>query len=208
MGAQKYGYKHLLRLTNMVVIWKATLHVLSCCVIFIHGHVPTWIKDSSLFNNLLSLREMFLSAPHSLATPALKRPPVCLHVHNTPSPRQSCHGRSWLCDDDSFIKEPHLITLKSGHMDTQEERAAVEQPSHLSPTSHHKPLFSPHGSPFTWTGFQSLQASSAHNKEICIHLVCHSRPNKPVYVLNTAGTLDIPDRHRHRRVITAITAPY
>lgn len=119
---EKYEYKHLLRLANMVVIWKATLHVLSCCVIFNHGHVPTWIKDSSLFNNLLSLREMFLSAPHSLATPALKRPPVCLHVHNTPSPRQSCHGRSWLCDDDSFIKEPHLITLKSGHMDTQEER--------------------------------------------------------------------------------------
>lgn len=126
------------------------------CSIFIRGHVPTWIKDLSLFNNLLSLRKMFWMSSHGLATLALKHPPVHLCMHAGPtSVKAVIRGAG--CDDDSFTKGPHLITPKSGHMDTQEKRRLYSGSgrSDLSHASHHKPLCDPHGSPFTWNGFQS-----------------------------------------------------
>lgn len=191
-----------------LIAWKATLYVVIIqsslrCAIFIHGHVPTWVKDLGLFNNLLSLRKMFWLASLSLATLALKHPPVHLCVHAGPTPCIRGAG----CDDDSFTKGPHLITPKSGHVDTQEVRllCSGSGQSDLSHASHHKPLSDPHGSPFTWTWFSIF---SAYTKEISAHLVCQSESNKPVYALNTVGTLDIPDRHGCRQVITAITASY
>lgn len=176
------------------------------CAIYIHGHVPTWIKDASHFNNLLSLRKMFWLASRSLTTLALKHPPVHSCVDAGPTTVKAViRGAGW--DDDSFIKGPHLIIPKSGHMDTQEERLLYSGSwrSDLSHASHHKPFPYPEGSPFTWTGYKIFDA---YTEEISAHLVCQSRPVKPVYVLNTVGTLDIPDRHCHRPVITAISASY
>lgn len=64
------------------------------------------------------------------------------------------------------------------------------------------------GSPRLSIHVNRISILSAHTKEISAQMVCQYRPNKPVYVLNTVGTLDVPRRHRHRQVITAITPSY
>lgn len=119
--------------------------------IFIHGRVPTWIKDWSLFNHLLSLREMFWLASHGLATLSFEAPTCAFVCARWTNSRQSCHRRKRGFDDDSFTNGPHLINPKSGHMDTREERLPHGEWSDQS----HKPLSDPHGFPFTWAGFQS-----------------------------------------------------
>jgi len=148
---------------------------------------------------------MFWLTSHGLVALALKHPPVHLWVDVGPVPVKAVM-RGAGCHDDPFIKGPHLITLESGHMDTQEKRLLYggRMWSDLSHTSNHKPLSDPHGSSFTWTGFQS----SVLRPKRFPPTRCQSWPNKPVYVLNTVGTLNIPDRRYHRQVITAITSSY
>lgn len=145
---------------------------------------------------------MFRLASHSLTTPALKQPPVHLRGCWTDS-CQSCHyQRSF--HDDSFIRGPHLITPKSGHVDTREEQLLFQRHSDLSCITSQTTLRCP---PLP-VHMNRISIFLAHTEEIYTHLVCQSWPIKPVYVLNTVGTLNIPDRHRHRRLITAITASY
>lgn len=169
--------------------------------IFIHGRVPTWIKDWSLFNHLLSLREMFWLASHGLATLSFEAPTCAFVCARWTNSRQSCHRRKRGFDDDSFTNGPHLINPKSGHMDTLEERLLYgewSEQSHTSQTTLRSPRLSIHVS--------RISIFSAYTKEIYAHLVCQSWPDKPVYVLNTAGTLDIPASHCHRQVKTEISA--
>ena len=145
---------------------------------------------------------MFWLASRCLATLALKRPPVhlCIRAGST-SVGAVIRGAG--CNHDSFTKGPHLITPKSGHLDTQEDRLLDSSRSELrvaSRTTLRSPRLSFHAN--------RISIFSTHTEEISAHLVCQSWPNKPVYVLNTVGTLGIPDRHCHRQVITAITASY
>lgn len=110
--------------------------------------------------------------------------------------------------DDSFTKGPHLITPKSGHMDTQEERLLCSGSASIRSEPRAVTSQTTLGSPRLSSHVSRISIFSAHTAEISTHLVCQSRPNKPVYVLSTVGTLDIPDRHCHGQVITAITASY
>ncbi len=138
----------------MLIAWKATLHVLSCkaalqCSIFIHGHVPTWIKDSSLFNNLLSLRKMFWLASHGLAMLALKRPPVHSCVHAGPTPvkaviRGSSLWRWFIHKRASFNYSqirPHGYPGGAAALQRQcairSEPRVTSQTTHRSPTALH-----------------------------------------------------------------------
>ncbi|CAB1439999.1 unnamed protein product [Pleuronectes platessa] len=57
----------------------------------------------------------------SLAALVLMHPPVRSRVHNAAAPIKTVI-RGAGCGDDSFTKGPHLITPKSGHTDTQEQR--------------------------------------------------------------------------------------
>lgn len=99
--------------------------------------------------------EMFWLASH-VATPVLKHSPILLYVHTGPIPFRAVMWKAGY-DEDSFIKDSHLITPKSGRMNTQEKRLFCSGGgrSDLRHTSNHKPLSGPRGSPFTWTGFQS-----------------------------------------------------
>lgn len=110
------------------------------CAIFIRAHVPTWIKDWSLFNNLLSLKKMFWSASHSPAALALKHPPVrFVRTHWTVS-RRSCHPRKRVLSAMMIhSKGPHLINPKLGHVDTQEGWLPYSEWSDLSHASQSTP---------------------------------------------------------------------
>lgn len=103
--------------------------------IFIRGHVPTWIKDWSLFNNLLSLRKMFWLASHGSGHAGFEAPTCALVCASWTNSCQSCHRRKRSFHDDSFTKEPHLINPKSGRIDTQEDRLLYSEWSDLSHTS-------------------------------------------------------------------------
>lgn len=72
------------------------------------------------------------------------------------------------------------------------------EPRVASQTVFGPPPPTPRGSPFH---VNRISICRAHSKDIYAHLVCQSCTNKPVYVLNTVGTLDIPDTRCHRQVI-------
>lgn len=157
------------------------------------------------FNNLLSLRKMFWIASCSLAVLTLKHRLERLYMHTGPLPVKAVR-RDPGCHNDSFIKGPHLIISKSGHIDAQEMCLLYSNSmrSDLSHTSNHK---LPLRSPWCFAHVNGISVFSAQSKAISTHLVCQSWSNKSVYTLNTMGSFDIPDRHRHRQVITPI-APF
>lgn len=164
------------------------------CAIFIRAHVPTWIKDWSLFNNLLSLKKMFWSASHSPAALALKHPPVrFVRTHWTVS-RRSCHPRKWVLSVMMIhSKGPHLINPKLGHVDTKGGVAAVQWMIRSEPRITKRANRSPQVFLlFSRAGFQSSVLTPGR---FYTHLVCQSWPEKPVYVLNTSGTPDIAVKH-------------
>lgn len=108
--------------------------------------------------------------------------------------RQSCHGQkqSWAMIHSQTAS--HLITPKSGHTDAQEKQMLYgangwSDPSHASQTTLRSPWIHVHVS--------RISISPAQTKEISAHLVCQRWPDKLVYVLNTSGTLAIPDRPCH-----------
>lgn len=147
---------------------------------------------------------MFWLASH-VATPVLKHSPILLYVHTGPIPFRAVMWKAGY-DDDSFIKDSHLITPKSGRMNTQEKRlfcsgGGRSDLRHIkSQTTLRSPRLSIH--------VNRISIFTAHTKEISTQMVCQRWPNKPVYVLNAMGTFDIPHRHCHRQVITAITPPH
>ncbi|KAI4825763.1 hypothetical protein KUCAC02_021433, partial [Chaenocephalus aceratus] len=99
-----------------------------------------------------------------LATLALKRPPVHLCIRAGPtSVRAVIRGAG--CNHDSFTKGPHLITPKSGHLDTQEDRLLYSSRSELrvaSRTTLRSPRLSFHTN--------RISIFSTHTEEISAHL--------------------------------------
>lgn len=85
------------------------------CAIFISGHIPTWIKYWSLFNNLLSFKEkLFWPASHARAALPLKLPPVLTLDHQIRHPGTPLRL--------ALKRQPRLINPQSGHSNTREER--------------------------------------------------------------------------------------
>lgn len=90
------------------------------CAIFIRGHVPTWIKYWSLFNNLLSFKEkLFWPASHAWAALPLKLPPAFTLDHQIHHPGTPLRL--------PFKRQPRLINPQSGHNDTREERLTCSE---------------------------------------------------------------------------------
>lgn len=145
----------------MVIARKATLHALSCkaayivlflsMVMFPHelkiwAFLIIYCHWEGCFSWLPTVWPRWLWSTH-----------LCIRARMLDQLPSKLSSEEAGCIDDSFTKGSHLITPKSGHMDTQEERLfrSGSGRSDLSHASHHKPLSHPHGSPFTWAGFQS-----------------------------------------------------
>lgn len=149
--------------------------------------------------------EMFWLASHDVATPVLKHSPILLYVHTGPIPFRAVMWKADY-DDDSFIKDSfNYSQIRSreypGEAAVLQWRWAIRSETHIkSQTTLRSPRLSIH--------VNGISIFTAHTKEISTQMVCQRWPNKPVYVLNAMGTFDIPHRHCHRQVITAITPPH
>lgn len=145
----------------MLIAWKATLHTLSCkaaynglflsLVMFPHelkiqAFLIIYCHWERCFGRLPTVWPRCLWSTH-----------LCIRVCTLDQLPSKLSSEEAGCNDDSFTNGPHLITPKSGHTDTQGERLLCggSGRSDLSHAPHHKPLSDPHGSPFTWAGFQS-----------------------------------------------------
>lgn len=126
-------------------------------------------------------------------------------VHAGPTPVKAAIGGA-SCDHDSFTKGPHLITPKSGHVDTQEEQLFAATVGNQIWTTRH--ITNHSQIPTALHSHEQDFQSSVLTPKRFLPTCCQSWSNKPVYALNTIGTLDIPDRRGYRQVITAITASY
>lgn len=89
------------------------------CAIFSHGHVPTWIKDSDLLIIYCHWDRCFGWLPTVWLWSTHLCISVCAHTLDEFLSKSVMRGAG--SNDDSLINGPHLITLKSGHMGTQEK---------------------------------------------------------------------------------------
>lgn len=196
----------------MLIAWAPTLHVLSCKVAF-----SVLFLAMVMFPHELKIQAFLIIYCHwercfgRLPVVSLSRLwsthlsiYACAHTWN--SSCQSCHGRSrlrrWFIHKRLSFNYSQIRShgYPGGPAALQRLWAIASEPRVESQTARGSPQLSLH--------VNGISISSARTKEISTHPACQSLPNKPVYVLNTVGTLGIPDRHCYRQVITAITPSY
>lgn len=112
---------------------------------------------------------------------------LCICVCTPSNSRQSCHQRTglrwWFIHKRASFNYSQIKShgYPGGAAALQRQWAIRSEPRVTSQTTLRFPRLFIH--------VNRISIFSARTKEISAHLVCHSWPNKPVYVLNTAGTL-------------------